>query len=153
MKILFVTAAKGLDYLADCVFHGLVSSGHQVVDSRYLWYLSPITAEQKMRLYGRGFTISGLLPDRSSIDRSDLPRKIQDREFDVIVYGSIHRCADYLDLVIKTYPRNRIIFLDGEDEPIHSGTDTLVQLLDKGIYFKRELKDSRTLPISFSFPE
>ena len=123
------------------------------MDSKYLWYLSPITAEQKMRLYGRGFTISGLLPDRSDIDRSDLPRRIQDREFDVIVYGSIHRCADYLDLVVKNYPRNRIIFIDGEDEPIHSGTDTLVQLLDKGIYFKRELKDSRALPISFSFPE
>ena len=40
MKVLFITSAAGVDYLADCVFHGLVDSGLDVVDSKYLWYLS-----------------------------------------------------------------------------------------------------------------
>ena len=47
MKILFITSALGIDYLSDCVFHGLVQSGHDVLDSKYLWYLSkPLTHEQ-----------------------------------------------------------------------------------------------------------
>lgn len=40
MKILFITGAGCLDYLEDCVFHGLVSLGLDVTDSKYLWYLS-----------------------------------------------------------------------------------------------------------------
>ena len=153
MRILFVTRARGVDYLSDCVFHGLVKQGHDVVDSKYMWYNSPITAQQRMRLYGKGFTIPGLLPDRSNINRSNLQERIRAQEFDIIVYGSIWRCKDYLDTVIKNYPKERIIFLDGEDGIQYNGKYLIKELLDKGIYFKRQLRDASALPISFSIPE
>lgn len=155
MNILYITCAKGLDYLSDCVFHGLVSQGeHAVTDSKYMWYLSqPLQEQARTKLYGKGFTISGLLPDRHTIDRSNLVQRIQDKEFDVVIYGSIHRCQDYLDTVLKSYPKNRIIFIDGQDAQEENGIGFVDRLLDKGIYFKRELKDTRALPISFSIPE
>lgn len=153
MKILFITNARGIDYLSDCIFHGLVTSGHEVIDSKYMWYHSPITDQQRLRLYGRGFTLSGLLPDRSSIDRSDLQNRIKARQFDVIIYGSVWRCRDYLDTVTQVYPKDHIIFLDGQDGVQSHGKYVINPLLTKGIYFKRQLRDAIALPISFSIPE
>ena len=149
MKILFITSALGIDYLSDCIFHGLVSSGYDVVDSKYLWYLSqPLIKEQQVKLYGKGFTLSGLLPDRSNVDRTNIQQRIEAKEFDCIIYGSIKRSIDYIDVVLKNYPRNKIVFCNGED-------DTRVdnELINAGIYFKRELVAFNALPISFAIPE
>ena len=150
MKILFVTCANGIDYLSDCVFHGLVKLGHNVVDTKYLWYLSqPITQQQKLSLYGRGFTLSGNLPDRSNIDRSSIKQRICEKEFDCIIYGSICRCRDFIDDVIAHYPKNKIVFCNGEDN-----TEIDISLCQKGMYFKRELVNSScgAFPISFAIP-
>ena len=149
MKILLITSAAGIDYLADCVFHGLVDSGHEVVDSKYLWYLSqPLSLDQKLRLYGRGFTLSGNLPDRSNIDRSNLEQRISAHEFDCIIYGSITRCSDYLELVKNSYKKSEVIICNGEDN-----TDFNMELIKIGICFKRESVSAALYPISFAIPE
>lgn len=153
MKILFITNGSGIDYQSDCLFHGLVKLGHDVTDSNYMWYLSRHGDEENSNLYGMGFTIGGNLPDRSGIDRSDIKEKISDRYFDIVIYGSIHRCSDYIDEVLKSYKPNEIIFIDGEDIICYNEELTLM-----GLYFKRELYGKSLpgypspFPISFAIP-
>ena len=99
-------------------------------------------------MYGRGFTIAGNLPDRSMLDRSRLSEQILSKSFDLIVYGSVWRCLDYLDDVRKAYSREEIVFCDGEDH-----TQIKRDLLPYGLYFKRELVLDKAFPISFAVPE
>lgn len=151
MKILFITSARGIDYESDCLFHGLVSLGHEVTDTKYLWYLStPMTAQQKAAQYGRGFTLAATLPDRSAcVDRDGVADRIAAHEFDLVVYGSIARCADWTEHVSAHYGKCEIAVVDGEDDArIREPFDRL------GVYFKRELTEaSRAIPISFAMPE
>jgi hypothetical protein len=152
VKILYVTDARRPDYLNDLVFHGLYSLfGNDVVDSRCLEYMyRQYTPPRKQKkLYGRGFTVYATL-ERDDIDRSDLRRKIERRHFDLVVYGSVHRCVDYLDAVLGAYPRNEIVLLDGED-----AAWTASSFFGGFPLFKRELVEKREglFPISFSIPK
>ena len=149
MRILFITGAGGVDYLSDCVFHGLVSLGFDVTDSKYLWYLSrPLPDEKRLKLYGKGFTIAGNLPDRGGVDRGGLRERILSRDFDLVVYGSAWRCLDHLDDVRKAYPKDKVVFCDGEDE-----AEMKTELFGSGLYFKRELASEKAFPVSFAVPE
>lgn len=159
LKILFVVERRNLedknwslDYQCDLLFHGLVSRGHEVTDTNYIRYLSqPITDEMRPKIYGLGFSIGGKLPDRSSIDRDPktIVRRIRERYYDLVVYGSIWRCADHLDLVRKHYPRDRVVLVDGED---HGHIKE--EYVRYGFYFKRELNapHAGVYPISFAIP-
>lgn len=149
MKILYIVNASGPDYLCDMVFHGLKQLRNiEIVDSQKLWYMYKIPFEIKILLYGRGFTVYGNL-DEDNIDRENIEEKIESNYFDYVFYGSVHRCRDYLDIVLQNYKKNRIIFIDGEDE-----TDILFDLIEYGIYFKRELEIEKKniYPIQFSIP-
>lgn len=151
MKILYVVWNQGVDYLADTVLIGLCNNGHEVVDSNHCWWLGPLTDEQRSTLYGRAFTIGNALSaDREFVTRTDIEEKIRDRYFDIVIYGSVHRCLDYIDLVLQHYSRNEIIFLDGEDR--HG---IVSELINRGLYFKREIGAlvNGILPISFSVPK
>ena len=110
---------------------------------------TPLVPESTISLicYGRGFTLYGLLPDDSNVDRTDIRKKIKNRYFDFIIYGSVHRDRSFLNKVRSIYPPSKIIFIDGEDGP---GT---ASVLGQGIYFKRELVDADALPIQFAIPK
>jgi hypothetical protein len=151
MKILFITGGTFPDYLNDSMFHGLRKLfGEEVIDSNCLKYLykTYTSDEEKLKLYGRGFSLYSLL-EKDNTDRTDLEQKISSRYFDLVIYGSIWRCRDYFDLVCNSYPKNKIILLDGEDRR------HLLPLHKKFHYFKRELRKKRKglYPISFSIPE
>jgi hypothetical protein len=147
MKILYFGPAQ-CDYQADMLFHGLrVSLGVSVIDfprldRMYSDYPDPST------LYGSGFTLYGLLPDHT-IDRENLGPRISAKEFDLIIYGSVCRAVPFLTLVTRVYPRERILFIDGEDAPT-----TLLDIAQHGIYFKRELSAPAPgiHPIHFAIP-
>lgn len=82
-------------------------------------------------------------------DNSDLENKIKNKYFDYIIYGSIRRDSDFLDIVKEHYPKNKICFIEGEDTPNLLDTDGIV-------LFKRELtvEPNKCLqPISFGIPE
>lgn len=151
MKILFLSQGAGVDYMCDSVFHGLRSLyGTDVVDANRLWYLyNSISAEEKARQYGRGFTMCGLI-EEGEVDRSDLLGKIKSHFFDLVVYGSIHRNADLLYDVLGSYSREEVIFIDGEDQPMF-----LREFPAKGLYFKRELHSPQDYvhSIQFGIPE
>lgn len=139
-----------MDYLNDLIFHGFYELfGKQTVDSKPLTFLYNTYKYEwsKSRLYGNGFSVAGII-EEDTADRSNIPEKIADQFYDYIVYGSVWRCLDYIDLVTKTYPANRVVILDGEDH-----TD-VHPIAEKFSYFKRELmQDGPNLhPISFCIP-
>jgi len=155
MRILYISPGQGPDYLCDMLFHGLRGElGPDVVDAEPLWYMYAHEfgegRHDRSKLYGRGFTMYGLLGTDSAVDRTDLERKIHSRYFDLIVYGSIHRCARFLQDVLATYPAKQILFIDGEDQAA-----VISHLLGRGIYFKRELASAvpGVMPIEFAIPE
>lgn len=155
MRILYISGAEGPDYVCDMLFHGLRRLlGADVVDVNRLWYMYAHEfgegRHDKSQLYGRGFTLYGLLEDDSGVDRTDIPQKIRTRYFDLVIFGSILRCQVLLPEVWASYSANQILFIDGEDHPlIVSG------LLGRGLYCKRELGAVQpgVWPIQFAIPE
>ena len=158
MKILYVTdhsqiaiASGGFisDYLNDLTFFGLKELfGDDVVDSTPIISLYKEYKEQIHPMYLWGGMTSFWLLEKNTADRSNIKEKIQDKYYDLIIYGAIKRCRDYYDLVSKVYPDNKVILLDGNDD---SEVD---QLYQKHLYFKRELRQDHKnlLPITFSYP-
>lgn len=147
MKVLYISEAKGADYQCDMLFHGLRSLlGPDVVDVNKIHFLYQGTP------YPPFYTIYGLLPE-IAVDRDDISSKIRNYFFDLIVYGSIHRCKFFWDEVAAAYPMNRIFLIDGEDDWNVSPE------YGKGIYFKREMCDNLTThpegirPIQFAIPK
>jgi hypothetical protein len=146
VRVLFISAGGPTqDYLRDCAFHGLRTLlGPDVVDVGRLD--SMYLGADRSAMYGRGFTLYGLLPDLP-IDRTDILPKIRCRHFDAVIYGSIHRDQSFLREVTSMYPPDRVAYLDGEDHPGY-----LRGL--SGQYFKRELHTPQpgVLPIQFAIP-
>jgi hypothetical protein len=155
MRILYISGGQGSDYLCDMLFHGLRNElGPDVVDFERIWYLYADEFREgrhdRSELYGRGFTLYGLLGPDPGVDRTDLEQKIRTKYFDLIVYGSVQRCCLFLKAVLLNYPAGQIVFVDGEDH-----TTVISDLLGRGIYFKRELANSipGVRPIQFAIPE
>lgn len=157
MKILFICAGKKVDYQCDVVFHGLKAIyGKDVYETAdYRFMFSDISDEQKSKLYGKGFSVTGLV----NLNLKNLPtrrfiiKNIKNHFFDLIVYGSIRRCRKYFSLVMRHYPKEKIVTIDGEDEcyaPIGF-------FVNKTVYFRRELsKDMKAAgmhPVSFGIPK
>jgi hypothetical protein len=90
-RVLFVNSSTQ-DYLSDGVFHGLRSLlGEDAVDfpkTEYLYETFP--AEALASLWGRGFTLYGLLPD-IAVPRHHLLWRAIDGEFDLVIFGDIWR--------------------------------------------------------------
>jgi hypothetical protein len=158
MKILYITnhidianASGGFinDYQNDLVFHGLRELlSDNVVDSTQIisLYKEYENKIPKQHLWG-GMTTFWLI-EENNIDRSNIEEKIKDQYYDLIIYGTIKRCKQYYDLVSKHYPANKVILIDGSDDP------ELDPLFEKHLYFKRELqhKHPNLLPITFGIP-
>jgi len=148
MKILYISLGLP-DYQCDCLMHGLYQlfgSDLTHTDDYHLMYAQYTNAEILKTISGRGFTIWGNLPTYMN-DNSDIESKIKNKLFDFIIYGSIRRHAKYLDLVLEYYPKNKIAFIDGED-------DTILMNSNGICLFKRELinRSENIHPISFSIP-
>ncbi len=155
MRILYISGAEGPDYLCDMLFHGLRRLlGPDVVDVNRLWYMYADEFGEgrhcKSDLYGRGFTLYGLLEDDSAVDRTDILQKIKTRYFDLVIFGSILRCQALLPEVLAAYSAKEIVFIDGEDHPL-----IVSRLSGRGLYFKRELNAAQpgVWPIQFAIPE
>jgi len=170
MKILTVGNNAILpDYMLDCITHGFKRLfGADCVDANRLWYLyqsedlfNPDKFESiRMPLHGWGLTYGGnLTQEEEDSDRGDIPMKISKGYFDLIVIGICrddpenekcdYRWETILEAALKHQPKNRLVFVDGSDGHWFKRED----LLNKGIFFKRELSDHRAHPISLAIPE
>jgi hypothetical protein len=139
------------DYMSDAVFHGL----HGLLKERLCYPKVPYhlfkTYNDRVDiklLWGRGFTMCWLIEDNAK-EESDVVEKITDRYYDFIIYGNIDTCQDHYELVSKVYPKNRVIIIDGTDQPVFH------QICEDHLYFKRELLQpiKNILPISFAIPQ
>lgn len=141
MKILYIgtdveTPAHPLvDYQNDCLLIGLKELyGDDVVDVNRRKHLYTDYPEELVpKNYGKGFTVTRCI-EEDNADRTDIENKIKSKYFDYVVYGSVWRNTDYLKLVLDNYDRNKIAFVDGDDQTkinhvVKHGT----------LYFKREL--------------
>jgi len=171
-KVLFLTESRE-DYLADSLLHGLISLGLEVVDypRKHVLYANNqgCSVAPQLGVRGHGFTLYGLLPDRS-VDRSFVVQRLEAGWFDLVIIGQIWRqWGQVLDLapLLQSIP---IVLLDGDDDkrlfhrsgtrvrrygwqpfPIRSG---------RCFYLKREWQGGeatqgrlcRVLPASFSIP-
>lgn len=149
IKLLYISKDEP-DYQCDCLMHGfynLLGENLTHTADYSLMYKDKTTPEILKNSSGKGFTLWGNLPKYLN-DNSDIENKIKQKYYDFIVYGSIRRCKDYLNLVLENYPLNKIAIVDGED-------DCLLVKNQNIPYFKRELitKYDYIFPISFSIPE
>lgn len=86
-------------------------------------------------LYGKGFTYACSLDD-IFVDRSEIEEKIQNREFELVIYGSVHRGLPYHDLVCEVYEPQQIVYICGEDQHVCE----YVQLIHSSPFFLREFE-------------
>jgi hypothetical protein len=104
--------------LSDGLFLGLRSLlGRNVVDyPRMDAMYETLPPAQRRRLYGRGFTLYGSLPDLQ-VDRVDIEHKLAEGAFDAAIFSDIHRTfGRYMELLPRL-DRVRVAVLDGCDEP------------------------------------
>ena len=141
MKILFIHSEGNHthlnDFMSDLLLHGLRQLyGFEVIDYPGCWYMYSDEISNREydinKIWGRGFTINNTLSNYNSIDRDDIKKKIKEKYFDLVIYGSIRRSDLFLDDVIKY--NNKVVFIDGEDDNIIDDRYT-----KSGLYFKREL--------------
>ena len=65
-------------------------------------------------IYGKGITYTKIIDD-ISLDRQNIEQRIANHEFEIIIYGSVHRGLLFHDLVCTSYPKEKIVYLCGED--------------------------------------
>jgi len=154
MRILYLTT-PGEDYLQDQILLGLRESlGTRVLDFPRKSVLYRNCAVPRRELYGRGFTLWKLLDD-IEMDRGDLNRRLEEGEFETLIFGNIWRQRrEFREFRTRGYLRRwfrRVGFLDGEDHK-----RPYLPALRHGLYFKREIRLALPLPrirrINFSIP-
>jgi hypothetical protein len=162
MKILMTRTLDGnSEALSDFLLHGFRSIEEiEVVEDPRTWYaykgeLSGPDGRTLDSMHGKGFTHCQLVTEDPRVDRNDVEGKIRSNYYDLIIFSRADFYSPYLELVLQCYPKNKIIFIDGRDDPslvVHTST---IHLLDKGTYFKRELQtnDPNIYPIGFAFPK
>jgi hypothetical protein len=148
-SLLFLTSNTE-DYLSNSLFHGLRTLlGERVVDFPKS-EISYRTYPHLDRIYGRGFTLYGLLEDLP-IDRTLVMDRARHGGFDLIVFGDIWRYfGSYVEL-LPALSSSKVAFLDGADypAPYPYGSSfwrvpqwwTLPRAHTRGAYFKRELTE------------
>lgn len=140
------------DYLADSLFHGLRTLlGDRAVDyPKRAFLYDTYPPEDRARMYGRGFTLYGLLPD-VPVDRERAPdRALQDGEFDLVVVGDIWRDFGTWVRIGPQLEDTRVAVLDGADHPAmypygpywwrRPSWWLLPRAHRRATYFKRELR-------------
>jgi hypothetical protein len=148
-SVLFLTSNTE-DYLSNSLFHGLrLLLGDRVVDYPKS-EISYRTYPHLDRIYGRGFTLYGLLEDLP-IDRTLVLDRARQGAFDLIVFGDIWRYFGTFVELLPALGGSRVAFLDGADYPApypYASTFwrvpqwwTLPRAHKRGVYFKRELTD------------
>jgi hypothetical protein len=67
------------------------------------------------KLYRRGMSYARLLGSESESLREDIESRIRAREFDLVVYGSVHWGLPLHEVVESSYEPGRIVYVCGEE--------------------------------------
>jgi hypothetical protein len=117
-KILYLSGDTGPDYLRCITLHGFKSLfGRNCHDYPKIPHIYKTGSINYKTLYGKGMTYTNLL-DESSHDNhldSTLLQDIQNKYYDIVIYGSYHRGMPYYDLISSVYQPQDIMLMCGED--------------------------------------
>jgi hypothetical protein len=132
-KILFLSRDKAPDYLRCTLLIGLneLLPG-RIVDFPKIPHIYTDYTENVSNLYGRGMSYTKIVKDTCS-NRENIEKRIRNREFDLIIYGSIHRGMPYYSSVKEHYSPDEIVYFCGED--LHQ-----CNYMNLNNFFIRELK-------------
>ena len=117
-KILVLSGNTDTDYLRCLTLHGfkklLGNKCHDYPRVPHIYKSNQICCKN---LYGKGFSYSKLLDDNYKIKdlNKNVRKNIQNKMYDLVIYGSFHRGMPFYNLVRKNYNPNQIILLCGED--------------------------------------
>jgi hypothetical protein len=115
-SILYLSNDIGPDYLRCCMLIGLKELlQDRVVDVPKIPHIYTSYPDDVKQLYGKGFSYTKIVEDLP-VDREDIENRIRNREFDLIIYGSVHRGLRHHDLVQEVYGPDEIIYMCGEDD-------------------------------------
>ncbi|MBF8263346.1 MAG: hypothetical protein HW387_1011 [Parachlamydiales bacterium] len=113
--ILYLSGELYPNYLHNLTLIGLKQLlGPRVVDFPKVEHLYNSYSKPIDSLYGKGFTYSKIIDDEP-VDREQIETRIQKREFDLVIYGDIHRGSPYYYYVRRYYQPEQIVFLCGKD--------------------------------------
>lgn len=137
-RVLYLSDHPYPDYLRCLTLIGL----KQIVDCDD-WiivkhvYASDQTPQHK--LYGKGFNYARVLPcDAPTHTAEEIQQRVRDKQYDIVIFGSVHRGLSLLPLVKEHYADHQIAFLCGED--IHDIKNTCIAAIPhKSFLFIREL--------------
>ncbi len=114
-KILFLSGYLGPDYMRETTLIGLKELySEKVIDYPKIDFLYNNYTGNIIYLYGKGITYCKNLED-IPVDRNNIESRIAGQEFELIIYGSVHRGLPFHDLVTKSYAPEKIVYICGED--------------------------------------
>ncbi len=114
-NILFLSPSLAPDYMRCLTLIGLKELfGDKVVDVPKIGHIYDTYPLDPSALYGKGMSYTKIIPD-SDINRDNIEERIANKEFDLIVYGSIHRGMPCLELVQRLYEPGNVVYICGED--------------------------------------
>jgi hypothetical protein len=156
------------DYLTDAIYLELKGrSDFDVYDCPAMLHMYSESITDINNITGFGFALRKKLKgEPNSLNLEETISKIEDNFFDLIITDSrtmnqwwsdrglspFYEHAKILkDNILRYYPKNKIILLDGEDQP----ESILSDFYGKCLYFKRELRynDDNLIPIGYCFPQ
>lgn len=117
-KILFLSGDIGPDYQRCLVLHGFKTIfGADCHDFPKIPHIYKGCETPNNQLSGWGMTFTKLIDDSTHKFDKDktIIEDIQNKKYDIVIYGSFHRGLPYFDLVSQVYSKNRIIMICGED--------------------------------------
>jgi len=119
-KVLFLSGSLYPDYLRCLTLHGLKqvfgANCHDYPRVPHM-YSDYISMHNNRELYGNGFSYSRLLaPELHDYKKDEtIEMDIQRGVYDMVIYGSLHRGLTMIDLVLRCFPKEKVVFLCGED--------------------------------------
>ena len=161
LKVLFINNFAQPDYLSNMIYMGLAAKQ----DVELYTYAMPFHLIKGIGWDDKfvnntkwegvtkipGFTVCGKVSKGPYIDYpEEIKVKIKDEFYDIIIFSNVWKDQSFLDLILTVYNKNDIIFIDGDDHEL-----IIENLVNKGIYLKRELYSDRTdvKPISMAVPD
>lgn len=116
-KILYLSNDPWPDYMRCLTLAGLKEIlKNRVVDVPKIEHIYKTYEGNIAQLYGKGISYTKNIED-FPVDREDIEQRIQNKEFDLIIYGSVLRGLRFHDLVLQTYEPEKIVYICGEDHP------------------------------------
>ena len=141
-KILFISGDKYTDYQRCLLLTGFkrLLGDHRVIDYPKIDHIYKSYTEDVSKLYGRGFSYTKILENDPNLNRDDeyIKKQIYLHDFDLVIFGSIHRGLPLHEQVLQYYKEEEIIYICGEDE--HDIGDCVCTIPMKSHLFIREFQ-------------